>query len=112
MTPVPAFAILIGANHVRSETMPKRYLEPGEHEIMNPAVDWRVEYDPDRAASVRLIASARYQPIGPTLPGSLQLATTLVIHTDQAAAMKLFWQIRELARSMGWPLPPEDESRA
>jgi len=34
-------------------------------------------------------------------------ATTLAIHMDRAAAIVLSEQIRDLARTMGWPLPPE-----
>ena len=91
--------------------MPKWVLDPGDHEITNPAVDWAVGHDPDMAASVKLTASIQYQPTG-LLPGTLRLATTLAIHTDRAAAMKLFQQIRELARTMGWQLPPEDAGQA
>jgi len=40
-----------------------------------------------------------------------QAATTLAIHMDRGVAIALSQQIRELARSKGWPLPPEDERR-
>lgn len=80
----------------------------GDHALFEPAIDWKVEFVAETVHSVKLTASIRCQPTPPIFGRP----TTLAIQMDRAAAIALSEQIRELARTMGWPLPPEGEPRA
>ena len=92
--------------------MPKIILELGHHELVVPAIDWEVVSNPESALAVTLIASIQSHPAIPPFPGTHRGATTLAIQMDRAVAIALSERIRELARSMDWPLPPEGERQA
>jgi hypothetical protein len=86
-------------------------LPAGANELRQPAEDFTATPldGPVPAASLNIMLG-----IDPGLSASArtpQAATTLAIHMGQTAATRLFVQIRELARKMGWPLPKEDGSR-
>jgi hypothetical protein len=59
---------------------------------------------------VELVASIVPDPMIPN-PSHLP-ATNVAIHMDQSAATILFVRLRETFRTMGWPLPAEDEHQA
>lgn len=84
-------------------------LSQGHHALNEPAEDWKAEFVEGTVHSVKLTVAIRSFPAVPLFGPTGRPATTLAIQMDQAAAMRLFWQIRELARSMGWQLPPEGE---
>jgi len=84
-------------------------LTQGHHQLAEPAEDWKAEFAEGSVYSVKLTAAIRSFPATPLFGPTGRPATTLAIQMDQAAAMRLFWQIRELARSMDWPLPQEGE---
>lgn len=88
------------------------YLPLGEHALLEPVVDWDIEFVSETVHSVKLTASIRSQPVPPFLLAGRRTATTLAIQMDRVAATALSERIRELARSMGWPLPSEGEPQA
>jgi hypothetical protein len=107
MTPAPAFAILIGANQTRSETMATQFTLPhGDHEIIEQAVGWIVRYRDAHPPQVTVIASIESGPRQTTAPSQGQTATSLAIHMDARVAIDLYQRLGNLARSMGWQLPP------
>jgi len=112
MTPVPAFAILEGANQTKSEAMPDEILKLGHHEFIQRVQE--VSFEPLDASGllVRLYASVEAHLSEPPGPGRHRGATTLAIRMDQAVAKTLFYQIRETFQRMGWPLPAQDEHQA
>ena len=87
-------------------------LTQGHHQLAEPVEAWKAEFVEDTVHSVILTAAIRSFPAVPLFGPTGRPATTLAIQMDQAAAMRLFWQIRELAHSMDWQLPPEGERQA
>ena len=77
------------------------------HRIAQSVTNVRVNVIP--GPEVELVASIVPDPMIPN-PSHLP-ATSVAIHMDQSAAMILFARLRETFRTMGWPLPPEDERR-
>jgi hypothetical protein len=106
MTPAPAFAILIGANQLRSETVPDEILKLGHHEFTQRVQDIEIAPLDGTGPLLRLCASVAVHPSEPPGPGKHRGATTLAIRMDQAAAMRLARQIHETFQRMGWSLPP------
>jgi hypothetical protein len=113
MTPAPAFAILIGANQLRSETMPDEILKLGHHEFIQRVQETSFEPVEGTAGPLlRLCASIEAHPSEPPGPGRHRAATTLAIRMDQVVAIELARQIHETFQRMGWRLPPEAGSQA
>ena len=112
MTPAPAFAILIGANQLRSETVPDEILKLGHHEFTQRVQDIEIAPLDGIGPLLRICASVEVHPSVPPGPGRHRGATTLAIRLDQSAARILFEQIRETFQKMGWSLPKEGETRA
>jgi hypothetical protein len=80
-------------------------LPTGLHQIIiNPVTDCSVRFSDDPDRPVVLTASMRSGlglPIFPPPAG----ATSVAVQMDSQVAMKLYEQLGELGRSMGW-LPP------
>src|ERR1700732_3812836 len=112
MTPVPAFAILAGANQLRSEVMPDEILTLGHHEFIQRVQEIEIAPLDGTGLLVRLCASVEVHSTEPPGPGRHRRATTLAIRMDRSAATALFQQIREIFQKMGWPLPPHDAGQA
>jgi hypothetical protein len=91
-------------------TINQIWLPIGNHEVGQRMVDLKVEVTDDPL--VRLVASIEPDLATPPGPGRHLWATTLAIRMDRAGAIALSQQIRELARTMGWPLPPEGGHQA
>jgi hypothetical protein len=110
MTPFPAVAILIGANHIGSDQMASArplILALNDHILVShPASYWDAEFsDPNvvLTASIEVLAgSPRVHP-----PGGM--ATTLAVQMDAGVAMQLYRQLGDLGRSMGWLMQGEEE---
>jgi hypothetical protein len=84
----------------------------GEHELEEPVLAWSVETLDGPAPMVELLASLRSQPMTPLFPMTRgQTATTLAIRMDPVVAMKLYEQLGELGRRMGWRQPEADASQ-
>jgi hypothetical protein len=91
-------------------TINQIWLSADHHEVGQRLVDLKVEVTD--GPLVRLVASIEPDSAKPPGPGKHRSATTLAIRMDRAAAIALSQQIRELARTMGWPLPPEGGRQA
>ncbi len=71
------------------------------NKVMMTEVDWDGE---DHAVRIHALVSSHP---GTNSAGNSLDVTTLAIRMEQTVAMTLFQQIRALALSRGWPLPPE-----
>jgi hypothetical protein len=78
------------------------------HRIAQSVSDVRVNVI--HGPEVELVASIVPDPMIPN-PTHVP-ATSVAIHMDQSAATILFARLRETFRTMGWPLPSEDEHQA
>jgi hypothetical protein len=87
-------------------------LSQADHELAEPVVSWKAVFIDAIPPAIRLTASVQSDPPIPIFPTQGPTATTLVIQMDAQVAIALAEQIRDLARSMGWPLPLEDEPQA
>lgn len=87
-------------------------LQAGHTELAHWAHEFKVQCFDGMQPNLRLHASLGVHPN--LAPGAEmhQAATTLAIHMDQKAAIGLYAQIRDLAQTMGWPLPREGEGQA
>jgi hypothetical protein len=107
---------LVGALRRRLQARNKgpfgEILELGHHEFIQRAQDLSIGLLDGTGPLLRLHASAEAHQSKPPGPGRHQGATTLAIRMDQAAAMMLFQQIRDLARTKDWPIAPEGEFQA
>jgi hypothetical protein len=75
----------------------------GAHFLVNNLVDdWRPEFMDTNPPSVVLTASIQFPPSPPAYPTHLPWATTLAVQMDHRVAMRLYEQLGELGRSMGW----------
>src|ERR1700730_9181068 len=110
MTPAHAFAILIGANQLRSEVMPDEILTLGHHEFIQRVQEIEIAPLDGTGLLLRLCASVEVHSMEPPFPGRHPAATTLAIRRERAAATLLFQQIREIFQKMDWPLPPANET--
>lgn len=75
-------------------------LAVGEHLILQPVLRWETKASEDRVAltaSIRSGSGPEVSPVG---------ATTVALQMDAQVASKLYRQLGELGRSMGW-LPPQ-----
>jgi hypothetical protein len=80
----------------------------GQHLLFaDPAVHWEAQFSDTKPPSVVLTASMQVGPSPPIFPTQGHAATTVAIQMDAKVAIELFATLRELARSMGWPLPAE-----
>jgi hypothetical protein len=112
MTPAPAFAILIGANQLRSEIMPDEILKLGHHEFIQRVQEIELAPLDGTGPLLRLYASVEAHPSEPPGPGRHRGATTLAIRMDQAVARTLVEQIFEIAQRMGWQPPLQGGNQA
>lgn len=87
-------------------------LAQGDHEVLDPAVEWTAHFVDASPPAVELIASIQSGPRQTSLPIRGQTATSLAIRMDARVALNLYRRIGELARTMGWPLPTEDAAQA
>jgi hypothetical protein len=87
-------------------------LPVGRTEINPRVASWTVELSEGLGPLVELIALGELDPVIQNPLEKRQAATTLAIRMDRVVAIALSQQIRELARSKGWPLPLEGERRA
>lgn len=78
------------------------------HRIAQSVSDVRVNIIP--GPEVELVASIVPDPM---IQNAMHVqATSVAIHMDRSAATILFARLHETFRTMGWPLPSEDERRA
>jgi hypothetical protein len=70
--------------------------------VSDPVGEWRVEFSDTLPPSVVLTASMLTPPSPPASPSPAPWATTLAVQMDSLVAMKLYEQLGELGRSMGW----------
>ena len=87
-------------------------LPVGRTEISPRIASWTVELSEGIGPLVELIALGELDPVIQMPLEKRLAATTLAIRMDRVVAIGLSQQIRELARSKGWPLPLEDGHRA
>jgi hypothetical protein len=86
-------------------------LSIGRNNISPKIARWDVELMEGTGPLVELIALGELDPLIQHPLEKRQAATTLAIHMDPKVAIELSQHIRDLARTKGWPLPPEDETR-
>jgi hypothetical protein len=96
----------------RYPTPTHEILELGHHEFVQRIQEVSLGLLEETGPLLRLHASIEAHPTKPPGPGRHQGATTLAIRMDQSVATELFRQIRALARTKGWQLPPTNESPA
>jgi hypothetical protein len=108
MTLRPHFAILVGANQSRSEHVPNSISLPiSDHQLDQPVTGWAAHYARgSHPPMVELIASVQSAQPKPGWPSRGSTATTLAIQMDAQVAIDLYQRLGNLARSMGWQLPP------
>jgi hypothetical protein len=58
-------------------------------------------------APVKLVLSSEVVPPTEVGPRTRPPGTILAVHMTQEAALMAYQRIGELAKTMGWPLPPE-----
>lgn len=75
--------------------------------VDQPVTDWKVECSPDEVTLTALM-----QWHSPAAAHPVLTATSVAYQMEPQVAMRLLAQLHELARSMGWPLPPEAEIQA
>ena len=83
----------------------------GRTESLQPIQSLLLMYTEQVLAPVTLVLSTEVEQPSEAGRGRHPPGTNLVVHLTHHAAISAYRQIRDLALTMGWPLPKGDEDR-
>ena len=85
------------------------YLPQGSHVLAESTVGWKAKFLDAQPPAVELVASIESGPRQTSAPTLGQTATTLAIPMDAQVAIRLYEELGDLIRDMGWQQYVEGE---